>query len=211
MFRGPRELSQVDVPLGDMMNGPEGQAERGGDSTGEPKYSIGLARRDELHLIPAIELAAARLLVGHAPERVLAEATSETDLERARRAGHLWVARSRDRPVGFAHVKVLEPGSVHLDELDVHPEHGRRGLGRQLVTAVCDWAARAQFEAVTLCTFRDVLWNRPFYEKLGFELVPKDALSPALASVVEDETRRGLDPARRVVMRRMLPAGASAA
>jgi len=58
------------------------------------------------------------------------------------------------------------------------------------------------FESVTLTTFRDVPWNMPFYERLGFEVVPTPALSPALRAVVDDETRRGLDPIRRVVMRR---------
>jgi GNAT superfamily N-acetyltransferase len=170
-------------------------------------YTIGLARHDDLALIPAIELAAARLLAGHAPESVLAEATCQADLEQARREGHLWVARANSHPVGFAHVKVLEPTSAHLDELDVHPDHGRRGLGRRLVTAVCDWARRARFDAVTLSTFRDVPWNRAFYETLGFEVVHADALSPALVSIVDDEARRGLDTSRRVVMRRMLEAG----
>jgi hypothetical protein len=42
----------------------------------------------------------------------------------------------------------------------------------------------------------------PFYARLGFEVIPTEELSPALRSVVEDETRRGLDPTRRVAMRR---------
>lgn len=175
-----------------------------GDSRNEGEYRIALARYEDLALIPAIELAAARLLVGHALESVLAEVTSADDLDRMRRAGRLWVALSDDRPVGFAYVELFEPRVAHLDELDVHPDHGRRGLGRRLVTAVCDWAARARFESVTLCTFRDVPWNMPFYTKLGFEVVPNDALSPALAAVVDDEARRGLDGDRRVVMRREL-------
>ena len=167
-------------------------------------YRIALARRADLVLLPGIELAAARLLTGHAPESVLAEATSEADLHRAWRDAHLWVAIANDRPVGFALVKVLEARVAHLHELDVHPDHGRRGLGRRLVEAVCAWAMRAQFESVTLSTFRDVPWNMPFYERAGFDVVPSNALSPALASIVDDEARRGLDMHRRVVMRRVL-------
>jgi hypothetical protein len=41
----------------------------------------------------------------------------------------------------------------------------------------------------------------PFYARLGFETVAPHAVSPALRSVIDDERRRGLDPARRVVMR----------
>jgi GNAT superfamily N-acetyltransferase len=99
-------------------------------------------------------------------------------------------------------VEILEPGVAHLEEIDVHPEHGRRGLGTRLVIAICAWALTAGYRSLTLSTFRDVPWNMPFYAQLGFEVVPHDDLSPALRAVVRDETRRGLDPTRRVVMRR---------
>jgi GNAT superfamily N-acetyltransferase len=165
-------------------------------------YRVAVARPDDLSLLTAIELAAAKLLAGHASEAALAETTSEEDLDEAQRHGRLWVALADDRPVGFAHVKLLEPRVAHLEEIDVHPEHGRRGLGTQLVTTVCTWAAAEGYRFVTLTTFRDVAWNRPFYERLGFEVIPSRELSPALRAVVNDEARRGLDPDRRVVMRR---------
>jgi GNAT superfamily N-acetyltransferase len=165
-------------------------------------YRIATARRTDLPFLTAIELAAARLLEGYAPESVLMETTSQEDFEDAQQHGHLWVALDDDVPVGFAQVKVLERGIAHLDEIDVHPDHGRKGLGTQLVLAVCEWAARSEKRAVTLCTFRDVAWNMPFYARLGFEVIPASELTPALLAVVEDETRRGLDPARRVTMRR---------
>jgi NAD(P)H-dependent FMN reductase/GNAT superfamily N-acetyltransferase len=166
------------------------------------EYSIVRARPEHLPDIPNIELAAARLLSGHAPESVLTETTSDAVLQEALRQGHLWVSQSGDVPVGFAHVEVIDARTAHLEEIDVLPAHSRRGLGTRLVTAVCDWAAAAGYDSVTLTTFRDVPWNRPFYETLGFRIVPNAELSAALRSIVEDETRRGLDPARRVVMER---------
>src|SRR5262249_4079601 len=147
-------------------------------------------------------LAAARLLAGFAPESVLAETTSLHDLENARRAGHLWVAVADDEPVGFAHVEMLEPGVAHLEEIDVHPDHGRPGPGTRLVMHICRWAAAAGSRAVTLTSFRDVPWTAPFYARLGFRVVPDDEVGPALRAVLEDEKRRGLETSRRVVMRR---------
>jgi GNAT superfamily N-acetyltransferase len=167
-----------------------------------PLYTIAAARSRDLHLIGAIELAAAGLLKGRAPDTVLNETTGERDLRDAQRAGRLWVALASDTPVGFAHVEVLEPNAAHLEEVDVHPDHGRRGLGKRLVVEVCRWAEEQGYSAVTLTTFRDVPWNMPFYARLGFEEIPTAALTPALKSVVQDEARRGLDPARRVAMRR---------
>jgi len=165
-------------------------------------YSITTARPQDLGRLPAIELAAARLLAGYAPESVLNETTGLDVLQKAQREGHLWVALRGEIAVGFAHVEVIESQAAHLEEIDVDPVHGRQGLGTRLVLQVCDWAARNGYESVTLTTFRDVPWNMPFYARLGFEIVPPEQLSPALLATVENETRRGLDPTRRVVMRR---------
>jgi GNAT superfamily N-acetyltransferase len=167
-----------------------------------PTYTISAARVEDLSRLSAIELAAARLLEGHAPESVLNETTSLDVLKRAQREGRLWVALADDVPVGFAHVEVIEPGAAHLEEIDVHPDHGRRGLGAKLIRQVCKWAASNGYGAVTLTTFRNVPWNSPFYLRLGFDVVAPEQLSASLRATVEDETRRGLDPSRRVVMKR---------
>jgi GNAT superfamily N-acetyltransferase len=164
-------------------------------------YHVMLARPRDLPLLPSIELAAARLLAAHAPASVLGETTSQFELRKARRLGRLWVVLAENEPVGFAYVVVHERSVAHLEEVDVHPDHGRRGLGRRLVQTVCAWATSHGFDAVTLTTFRDPPWNMPFYARLGFETVAPHAVSPALRSVIDDERRRGLDPARRVVMR----------
>jgi GNAT superfamily N-acetyltransferase len=165
-------------------------------------YKIAAARPSDLPLLPAIEIAAATLLTGHAPASVLVETTCQADLEDAQRRGHLWVALADDVPVGFAHIEVLEPTVAHLEEIDVHPGHGRRGVGTELVVFVCKWAAANGHSCVTLTTFREVPWNMPFYGRLGFEEIRPEELSPALLSIIEDETRRGLDPSRRLAMRR---------
>jgi GNAT superfamily N-acetyltransferase len=163
-------------------------------------YAIALARPRDVPALAAIELAAGAMLEGHAPASVLNEPTSEADHRHAQAQGLLWVALDGDTPVGFAHVEMLAPDLPHLEELDVHPRHGRHGLGTALVRTVCDWARRAGYTALTLTTFRAVPWNMPFYAKLGFEEVPADALRAELAAVVRDEAARGLAVERRVVM-----------
>lgn len=133
---------------------------------------------------------------------MLQETTGRQELVRAQGEGRLWVAVADDAPVGFAHVELLEPGAAHLEEIDVLPDHGRRGLGTRLVAAACAWAEACGHACVTLTTFRHLPWNMPFYARLGFEEIPSADLSPALRRVLQDEARRGLDPARRVAMRR---------
>jgi GNAT superfamily N-acetyltransferase len=165
-------------------------------------YTIELARTTDLPHLPQIEREAAALFAGWAiPLAVLTETTPPDEFREAQEAGLLWVARGLDRSVlGFALVELVD-GLPHLDEIDVHPAHGRRGIGRALVQAVCAWARTAGHAAVTLTTFRDIPWNAPFYARAGFRVVDPSALGPGLREVVADEARRGLDPGTRVVMR----------
>jgi hypothetical protein len=90
------------------------------------EYTIAGARPSDIPSLPAIELAAAKLLAGHAPESVLNETTGLDELLEAQRTGQLWVALADDLPVGFAHIEILEPLSAHLKEVDVHPQCGQR-------------------------------------------------------------------------------------
>jgi GNAT superfamily N-acetyltransferase len=113
----------------------------------------------------------------------------------------LWVALADDAPVGFALLESSSRDVVHLEEMDVHPGHGRRGVGTALLRAVLGWAAESGYRAMTLTTFRAVPWNMPFYAREGFQEVPAPELGPDLAAVVQRETARGLDPETRVVMR----------
>jgi GNAT superfamily N-acetyltransferase len=167
------------------------------------EYRVVRARSIDVPHLPSIELRAAVLLAGYAPAAVLAETTDIVHLDRARSEGRLWVALWRNQPVGFAHVELLEPGAAHLQELDVLPEHGRRGLGRALIAAATAWAARRHRGFVTLTTFRDVPWNMPFYQRLGFAEIPRRELSRALEVVLAKEARAGLDLRHRVAMRRV--------
>ena len=105
-------------------------------------------------------------------------------------------------PVGFVCLETVD-GLPHVWQLAVDPEHGRRGLGRALMEAACDWARSEGFDAITLTTYRDPPWNRPFYESIGFETL--DILTPELSTIREHERIIGDDDfGTRVAMRRSL-------
>jgi len=62
------------------------------------------------------------------------------------------------------------------------------------------WAARGGLPALTLTTFRDVPWNGPYYERLGFVALAPSDHRPELTALMAEEATHGLDPARRVAM-----------
>jgi GNAT superfamily N-acetyltransferase len=103
---------------------------------------------------------------------------------------------------GFACIEVVD-GVAHLWQLSVHPSVGRRGIGKSLVEASCEWAATNGYPAVTLTTYRDVPWNAPFYARLGFRVI--DDLTPGLSAIRDHERDIGDDDfSPRVAMRKDL-------
>lgn len=173
-------------------------------------YIVRLARPADIEHLPAIERAAARLFPEEdLPARLGREATAVEEFREAQAAGRLWVAVTADgAPVGFAHLLSMEH-HIHLEELDVHPDHGRRGLGRRLMEAVLDWATVEGYPAVTLTTFRHLPWNAPFYESLGFRRLHESELGEALRAELDWEAAQGLDRTKRVAMRRDIAGGAA--
>lgn len=71
-----------------------------------------------------------------------------------------------------------------------------------MLDAAARWAARQRLSAVTLITFRDVPWNCPYYERLGFRIVEYGQITPGLRRLRAGEAELGLDRWPRVVMRR---------
>jgi GNAT superfamily N-acetyltransferase len=103
----------------------------------------------------------------------------------------LVVLVSGDPPVGLARIDALA-GGAHLEQLSVHPDYGRVGVGRALLKAACQWAAAADYDEITLATYRDVRWNGPFYASEGFVEV----------ALVDDwYAARGLPPEEPVMAR----------
>lgn len=132
-------------------------------------------------------------------EEMYEDVSSVETFAAAQRAGRLWVASEGGAPVGFALVTEIE-GYAHLDEIDVLPPHGGRGIGSALLTTVCRWAKDNGYAAVTLRTFRDVPWNAPFYRSRGFRIVESAAVSAAHVRLEAAERRRGLRTDIRVTM-----------
>jgi len=160
---------------------------------------------DELPLLQAIGVAAGRRFAEVGLDEVAADPPLDlADLEAWRKAGRAWVATDRDgHPVGFVVVDLID-GGAHVEEISVLPELAGKGHGMALMRHVEGWARRKGFPTVTLTTFRDVPWNRPWYERRGYRVLAEGEWTPGLVARREEEAAHGLDPDQRVVMAKAL-------
>ena len=153
-------------------------------------FQIRNATSKDLACLPVIEAAAAKLFPS---ERIPnPQATHPEDLlQESLNNRLLFVADVSDEIVGFCTCTELAR-YLHLDELSVAPDFGRRGIGRALTIRALEESAIRELRGVTLTTFSDFEWNAPFYRKLGFcEFDPSD-LPGHLQELLEREAAEGL-------------------
>jgi GNAT superfamily N-acetyltransferase len=118
-------------------------------------------RADELTLLPALEAAADTMFESLGIGPLPGPGTPQEF------AAALVVLVAGDPPVGLCRIDGIDDGA-HLEQLSVDPAHGRKGIGRALVRAACDWARARGHDELTLATYRDIPWNGPFYASEGF-------------------------------------------
>jgi GNAT superfamily N-acetyltransferase len=159
----------------------------------EKGYQIVMAKPEHLAALPRIERTAAEIFPeGMIPDEVKDYVLTLEDFEKALAKNQLWIAVTLDNnPVGFAMV-LAKDKSAMLAELDVDPEHQRKGLGRNLVQTVINWAREKGYDHLTLTTFSNVPWNAPFYEKMGFRRLLRAELSVDLIAALAKEAELGL-------------------
>ncbi len=170
--------------------------------TGLPDgYDVRMATHDDCQQLPAIEHAAAEMFrplnlvdFENGPHVVSLEYLRQQCSEDL-----LWVAVQDEVAVGFV-VADVRDGDFYIAELDVHPGHGRKGLGAALMKLACDEAFARGFDRVTLNTFRDVPWNAPFYTRLGFTEIDEADWRPWMVALAGRMEQSGMDLKTRVYM-----------
>lgn len=156
-----------------------------------------LGTPDDLPRLATIELDADRLFL---PGRLPDDDTTYPveSFHRSIVDDLLFVAEAGDQVIGFAVSEVVNE-HLHLFNLAVHRDFGRRGVGRNLLEKVLETARRRRLHGVTLTTFEDVEWNAPFYKRMGFTILNSQERNPMLDRVLAAEAALGM--VSRVAMR----------
>jgi ribosomal protein S18 acetylase RimI-like enzyme len=128
------------------------------------------------------------------PESLLGYINTET----------IWVAISPTMGIiGYVTVSMVD-GEAHIDQVSVVRAAARHRVGAALMDQVVVWAVNNAVASITLSTFRDVAWNAPYYQRLGFREIPDSECGPQLSKILSDEHVAGIAFAPRVAMRRPL-------
>ena len=174
------------------------------EQTGSPAGHslIRAARRDDLALLIAIELAAGESFRSLGMGRVADDDPGSIEaLARYAESGRAFVfVDAHDLPVGYLLLDVVDD-AAHVEQVSVHPDCARRGIGRALIERAVTWARSHGLVALTLTTFVEVPWNGPYYERLGFSYLRIGDETPGLHAIREAERASGLDVWPRACMR----------
>jgi ribosomal protein S18 acetylase RimI-like enzyme len=168
--------------------------------------TIRIAQDADAEALPDIEQSAGEAYRGIKALAWIADDDNQT-VERHRELiakGTCWVAaKLDDPPVAFLSAEVQD-GTLHIWELAVRLDQQRLGIGRGLLEEAIADARRRRLVALSLTTFRDVIWNAPFYQKLGFRVLDDAQAGERLRQVLRREVEHGMPASRRCAMRLVL-------
>jgi GNAT superfamily N-acetyltransferase len=174
-----------------------------------PPVTIRPAAPEEIDLLCAIDDDASRLYersgltVNLTGDDAFIVAERERWLASARHGRAFLAIDGAGRGVGFAALDEVD-GHPYLDQLSVRLAAMRRGIGRRLLAHAVDRARREGGDALWLTTWGHLPYNRPFYEREGFVVVPEAQCGPGLRHHLEEQRRWLPAPEHRIAMRRPL-------
>ena len=117
--------------------------------------------------------------------------------------GTSWVAVDHeDRPFAFLSTEIQDR-ELHIWEFSVCRDRQGLGIRRALLEKAIEDAKMRGLLAVTLTTFRDVIWKELFYKKLGFQTLDQET-GERLRGLLRREVERGLPESKRCAMRLVL-------
>jgi GNAT superfamily N-acetyltransferase len=165
------------------------------------------AAEDELELLREIHLSSRVLFTALGRTEVSAmPLIGETLLRQAVRDGGAIVAHGVQEVLGFGLCERIGRSS-HLHQMSVRPRFTGRGVGSAILRCLLEGARGHGDECMTLITYADIAWNRPFYEHHGFSEIPPSRLPRHLSRLLADEQARGIDISRRTAMSQRLQEG----
>ena len=169
---------------------------------------------DEIDILCAIDLDAGELFVRAGLDLDLPADHEFFAAERSRWLSSLQSGRalvavdSSDWPLGFA-ARGMRDGEAYIEQLSVRTQFMRQGIGTGLLSTTESFARNDGARSLWLTTYNHLPWNRAFYERMGYAVVPEAHGGHEILAVLAAERRWLPCPEERVVMQKQLSAASS--
>ena len=156
-------------------------------------YRIKYAEKNHLESLPSIEKAALENFSKEdIPLQLPTGVISAKEFLDAQSKDFLWVAVNESNiAVGFLLAAIID-NNFHIMEMDVYPEHGRKGIGTNLLLNVIKEAAARKYQLITLTTFKHLKWNALFYSRHGFKVFKQKQCGKELLTILLKEKQHCL-------------------
>ena len=111
----------------------------------------------------------------------------------------IWLVELRGEPVGFLRAKPVDD-ILYCAEMSVLKHHHGKGLGEKLLNHFMNYAKSDGFSGVAGITYKNVPWNGPYYQRLGFDYLEDAQIGAELRAIKSSEIENALSQAgERVV------------
>ncbi|MGF6190163.1 N-acetyltransferase family protein [Serratia sp. 2723] len=161
-----------------------------------------LAQRQDIAQLVAVERSAAQLFRQQPELQFIAEGEVMSPQQHVGFIAQQreWVMASPTEQIaGFIAVQPF-PHSWHIAELSVAADWQRQGVGKRLIEEIAGLALCQGMQRLTLTTFLQVAWNAPYYQRLGFRIIPVARLDAYLQHLLAQEMGQGLAVNSRCAM-----------
>ncbi len=151
-------------------------------------------RMAEVHLNALVKVEDACAAMYHAIGFDAAEvpARSYSDLVHLTRDHNVFVVEADWEPAGYAAWRDEAPGVAYIEEINVHPDFQRFGLGGKLLEAIReDIRNTTKLKHIVLRAWTKAKWAMAFYRKNGFVEVDGATLPDAVMGWITHKTEIG--------------------
>lgn len=147
------------------------------DTEREAPEKIRLSKLQEVQVpdVEKVERASAAMYHDMGFDAAEVPVRSQTEIVGLTRGHNVWVAEADYVVAGWCAFRDEKPGVAYVEEISVHPDFQRFGVGRRLFEKIVSEARDLGLSAVVLKVWERAEWANAFYDAMGMQPIRDDA------------------------------------
>lgn len=161
------------------------------ERTPPERVRVGRMQEVQLPTLEKVDRACAAMYHAIGFDAAEVPARSYADLVNLTRDHNVFVVEADRQPAGYVAWRDEAPGVAYIEEINVHPDAQRFGLGGKLLEAVREDARKAGLKHIVLRAWTKAKWAMSFYRKQGFVEVDGATLPDAVMGWITEKAAIG--------------------